>query len=127
MRVLVIEDDPAIAEMLQMMLEVEGFDVVHAPDGARGLEEAQRRRPDVILLDVMMPEVDGWGVAETLRDDPALASVPIVFCTSKADKHSTWRGWQLGAASYVTKPFDNEELLGELIRAARQVPVAGEY
>ena len=122
MRVLVIEDDPAIAEMLQMLLEVEGFDVVSAPDGARGLQEAQQLRPDVILLDVMLPGVNGWGVAEALRSDPSLASVPIVFCTSKSDAQSTWRGWQLGAASYVTKPFDNEELIGELIRATRQVP-----
>lgn len=127
MRVLVIEDDPAIAEMLQMLLEVEGFDVVRAPDGARGLEEAQRVRPDVILLDVMLPEVDGWAVAEALRCDPSLAAVPVVFCTSKADAQSTWRGWQLGAASYVTKPFDNDELIGELIRATRQVPAVGEH
>ena len=66
-----------------------------------------------------MPRVDGWAVAEALQADSELASVPIVFCTSKADADSTWRGWQLGAASYVTKPFDNEALISELIRVTR--------
>ena len=122
MHVLVIEDDPAIADMLMLVLQVEGFSVVVASDGERGLGLARERRPDVIVLDVMMPVVDGWAVAEDLRHDPVLVDVPIVFCTSKADADSTWRGWQLGAASYVTKPFDNDELIGELLRATRSTP-----
>ena len=124
MRVLVIEDDPIVADMLQMVLQVEGFSVDVAADGGEGLELASVARPDVIILDVMMPEVDGWAVAEQLQRDQDMASIPIVFCTAKADVDSTWRGWQLGAASYVTKPFDNELLISELIRVTRPTPPA---
>lgn len=119
MRVLVIEDDPAVGDMLLMVLEVEGFIVDVATDGHAGLDLARSCRPDVIVLDVMMPRIDGWAVAEALQQDPDLASVPIVFCTSKADADSTWRGWRLGAASYLTKPFDNEALISELLRVTR--------
>lgn len=125
MRVLVIEDDPVVADMLLMVLELEGFSVDVAAGGERGLELAHRSRPDVIVLDVMMPAVDGWVVAEALQQDPDLASIPIVFCTAKSDEASTWRGWQLGAASYVTKPFDNDVLISELIRVTRLVPARG--
>ena len=125
MQVLVIEDDPVVADMLEMVLGVEGFDVQLAADGERGLELARRSRPDVILLDVMMPVVDGWAVATAVREDPDLTSVPIVFCTAQADEEATWRGWQLGAASYVTKPFDNEALISELIRVTRPVAAPG--
>ncbi len=125
MRVLVIEDDPTVVDMLLMVLEVEGFSVDVAADGERGLELARRSRPDVIVLDVMMPKVDGWAVAEALQGDPDLASVPVVFCTANADEASTWRGWKLGAASYVTKPFDNDELISELNRVTRPVSIPG--
>lgn len=122
MHVLIIEDDPTVADMLVMVLEVEGFDVTVAADGREGLELTRHRRPDVILLDVMMPVVDGWAVAEHIRQDPHLATIPIVFCTAKADDASTWRGWKLGAASYVTKPFDNDVLVRELTRAVMRAP-----
>ncbi len=89
MRVLVIEDDPVVADMLLTVLEMEGFSVDVAADGERGLEVARRSAPDVIVLDVMMPKVDGWSVAEALKEDPDLASVPIVFCTANADEDST--------------------------------------
>lgn len=125
MHVLVIEDDPNIADMMLMVLEIEGFSVDVAADGERGLELARHSRPDVILLDVMLPAANGWAVAGAIRQDPDLASTPIVFCTSKSDPESTWRGWKLGAASYVTKPFDNEELVSELVRASNSTAVPG--
>lgn len=125
MHVLVIEDDPMICDMLSMVLEMEGFSIDVAIDGEQGLELARRGRPDVILLDVMLPAVNGWAVAEAIREDPELAATPIVFCTSKTDAHSTWRGWKLGAASYVSKPFDNDELISELLRVTRPVATPG--
>lgn len=124
MRVLIIEDDPDVAEMLVMVLEVEGFSVDLAVDGEQGLELARQARPDVIVLDVMMPNVNGWAVAEALKEIPDLASVPVVFCTAKSDAEATWRGWRLGAASYMTKPFDNEELISELLRVTRPAAVS---
>ncbi len=118
MHVLVIEDHRVVADMLLMVLQAEGFSVDVADGGARGLELARRSQPDVIVLDVMMPDMDGWEVAEALQQDPDLASIPIVFCTAKTDQESTERARQLGAAAYVTKPFDNDVLIRELIRAS---------
>lgn len=117
MRALVIDDDPTIAEMLGVVLGLEGYQVAVARDGHEGLAAARQQRPDVIILDVMMPSLDGWAVADTLREDPELRTIPIVFCTARSSADDVWAGWQLGATSYVSKPFVNEELVGEVLRA----------
>ncbi|HEX9766883.1 MAG TPA: response regulator [Nitriliruptorales bacterium] len=116
MRALIV-DDAAIRDMLSMVLEFEGFETELASDGTSGLATARARTPDVIVLDVMMPDMDGWSVAEILREDEELRDVPIVFCTAMAGEDQTWRGWKLGAASYVCKPFDNSQLVTEVLRA----------
>lgn len=117
MHALVIDDDPTIADMVALMLTIEGFDVTVAASGADGLLAALSDQPDVIVLDVMMPKVDGWQVASKLRNHAGLADVPIVFCTALSDDESTWQGWQSGAASWVTKPFDPGHLVAEVSRA----------
>ncbi len=118
MRVLVIDDDPNIVTLIESVLIIEGFDVLIAESGEDGLLAALRDPPDVIVLDVMMPKIDGWQVAAKLRGHDELAKVPIVFCTALADDASTWQGWESGAASYITKPFEPDHLVAEIRRAA---------
>lgn len=118
MRVLVIDDDQNIANMIELILLVEGYDVTIAAGGEDGLLEALRDPPDVIILDVMMPKVDGWQIATRLRKHETLSDVPIIFCTALADDESMWQGWQSGAASYITKPFEPDHLVAEVVRVA---------
>ena len=86
------------------------MDVIEAADGITGLERARSERPDVVLLDVMMPGLDGWRVAEQLLDDPATRSIPIVFLTARAELRDRARGLDIGGIDYVTKPFNPVEL-----------------
>jgi DNA-binding response OmpR family regulator len=91
-------------------LEAEGMEVLEAADGPSGLETARTEAPDVILLDVMMPGLDGWRVAEELLDDQRTAAIPIVFLTARAELRDRARGIDLGGVDYVTKPFNPVEL-----------------
>ena len=109
-RVLVIDDEPPIRLLCRVNLEAEGMEVLEASDGPTGLEKARNDEPDVILLDVMMPGLDGWRVAEELLEDPATSSIPIVFLTARAELRDRARGLDLGGLDYVTKPFNPVEL-----------------
>ncbi len=109
-RVLVIDDEAPIRLLCRVNLEAEGMQVVEAADGPSGLERAREERPDVILLDVMMPGLDGWRVAEELLDDDRTESIPIVFLTARAELRDRARGIDLGGVDYVTKPFNPIEL-----------------
>jgi CheY-like chemotaxis protein len=114
-RVMAVDDDHVIRGLLEVNLEMEGHEVVVATNGREALDLARADAPDLILLDVMMPEVDGWHVAEELREDPATAEIPIIFLTARAMEGDVRRGRELGAASYVTKPFDPIDLM-ELVK-----------
>jgi DNA-binding response OmpR family regulator len=105
-RVLVIDDEAPIRLLCRVNLEAEGMEVIEAPDGPTGLEAARRDQPDVILLDVMMPGLDGWRVTEELLDDPTTRDIPIVFLTARADLYDRTRGLNLGGLDYITKPFN---------------------
>jgi len=109
-RVLVIDDEAPIRLLCRVNLEAEGMSVLEAPDGPSGLEQARTESPDVILLDVMMPGLDGWRVAEELLDDPSTEDIPIVFLTARAELRDRARGIDLGGVDYVTKPFNPVEL-----------------
>jgi DNA-binding response OmpR family regulator len=109
-RVLVIDDEAPIRLLCRVNLEAEGMDVLEAADGPSGLEKARAEAPDVVLLDVMMPGLDGWRVAEELLDDPRTESIPIVFLTARAELRDRARGIDLGGVDYVTKPFNPVEL-----------------
>ena len=109
-RVLVIDDEAPIRLLCRVNLEAEGMEVLEASDGPTGLEEARKEKPDVILLDVMMPALDGWRVAERLLDDPATAEIPIIFLTARAEFRDRARGLDIGGVDYVTKPFNPLEL-----------------
>jgi two-component system alkaline phosphatase synthesis response regulator PhoP len=109
-RVLVVDDEAPIRLLCRVNLEAEKMTVLEAADGPSGLEAARRERPDVILLDVMMPGLDGWRVAEELLDDPDTSAIPIVFLTARAELRDRARGLDLGGLDYVTKPFNPVEL-----------------
>ena len=108
--VLVIDDEAPIRLLCRVNLEAEGMEVLEASDGPSGLELARSDPPDVILLDVMMPGLDGWQVAEQLLEDERTGSIPIVFLTARAEVRDRARGLDLGGIDYVSKPFNPLEL-----------------
>jgi two-component system alkaline phosphatase synthesis response regulator PhoP len=110
MRVLVVDDEAPIRLLCRVNLEAEGMEVLEAGDGEAGLDKARTERPDVILLDVMMPGRDGWQVAEELLADEKTSGIPIVFLTARAEVKDRARGLDLGGIDYVTKPFNPVEL-----------------
>jgi DNA-binding response OmpR family regulator len=105
-RVLVVDDERAIRLLCQVNLAASGMDVLEAEDGRSGLELARKERPDLVLLDVMMPGVDGWTVARELAADEETRDIPVVFLTARADAADKRMGEQLGGVGYVVKPFD---------------------
>jgi DNA-binding response OmpR family regulator len=109
-RVLVIDDEPPIRLLCRVNLEAEKMEVIEASDGPTGLEKARNEEPDVILLDVMMPGLDGWQVAEELLENERTNSIPIIFLTARAEARDRARGLDLGGIDYVTKPFNPLEL-----------------
>lgn len=113
-RILVIEDERVMRENVVTLLELEGFEVVSAADGPRGLELAQASRPDLILCDVMMPGVDGYGVLQAVRENSALAHIPFIFFTAKGERPDVRQDMNLGADDYLTKPVSNHELLAAI-------------
>ena len=108
--VLVIDDEAPIRLLCRVNLEAEGMKVLEAADGPSGLVAARTSLPDVILLDVMMPGLDGWQVAEELLDDESTSGIPIVFLTARAELRDRARGLDAGGIDYVTKPFNPVEL-----------------
>jgi DNA-binding response OmpR family regulator len=124
-RVLVIDDEAPIRLLCRVNLEAEGMQVLEAADGPSGLEKARAEEPDVVLLDVMMPGLDGWRVAEELLDDPRTQSIPIGVLTARAELRDRARGIDLGGVDYVTKPFNPVEL-APLVRNLLARVVRGE-
>jgi DNA-binding response OmpR family regulator len=119
-KVLIIDDEAPIRLLCRVNLEAEGMEVVEAPDGPTGLEVVESERPDAILLDVMMPGLDGWSVAERLLEKEDTREIPIVFLTARADLRDRARGMDLGGLDYITKPFnpvDLASLVEEVISA----------
>jgi DNA-binding response OmpR family regulator len=110
MKVLIIDDEAPIRLLCRVNLEAESIEVVEAADGEQGLEVARAEEPDAILLDVMLPGLHGWAVAERLLEDEATRNIPIIFLTARADLRDRARGMDLGGVDYVTKPFNPVEL-----------------
>ncbi|MEV0947673.1 response regulator transcription factor [Rhodococcus sp. NPDC049939] len=111
-RILVVDDEPNIVELLTVSLRFQGFEVANASTGAEGLDTARRFRPDAVILDVMMPGVDGFGLLKRLRADGV--DVPVLFLTAKDAVEDKINGLTLGADDYVTKPFSLEEVVTRL-------------
>ena len=108
---LVVDDDPAIREILVTNLEAEGMDVRTADNGDDAGSLARELKPDLIVLDVMMPGRDGYAVLSDLKSDPATSEIPVVLLTAKAGDDDVWEGWKSGADYYITKPFSVDELM----------------
>lgn len=130
-KALVIEDDKNIAELLRLYLEKDGFEVVIAGDGGTGLQLAGEIAPDVILLDIMLPVMDGWQVCREIRHDSkaAIAKTPIIMLTAKGETFDKVSGLEMGADDYVTKPFEVKELLARIhavMRRSDSADVTGE-
>ena len=110
-RILIIEDNPTVRENLEEVLELSNYEVITAENGKIGVQKALTESPDLILCDVMMPELDGFGVLRILDKKPATADIPLIFLTAKAEKNDFRKGMNLGADDYITKPYDDVELL----------------
>ena len=109
-KVLVIDDEAPIRLLCRVNLEAEGMEVIEAQDGTVGVELARSERPDVILLDVMMPGMDGWEVLQALQAGEGTSEIPIVFLTARAELRDRAQGLELGGIDYVTKPFNPIDL-----------------
>jgi DNA-binding response OmpR family regulator len=109
-RILIVDDDPHAVEILTRMLEREGYECISAASGAAALQLVQTQGVDVILLDVMMPEMDGLQVCERLREDSELRQIPVILLTAKDDMETRSRGMALGVSEYLTKPVNKREL-----------------
>jgi DNA-binding NarL/FixJ family response regulator len=110
-KILVIEDEPEMRRNISVLLRYAEFEPIAAENGRKGLELARRENPDLILCDVMMPELDGYGVLQALRLDPTLARIPFIFLTAKGEKDDLRSGMNLGADDYLTKPVGNSDLV----------------
>ncbi|MEX1177397.1 MAG: response regulator [Nitriliruptor sp.] len=119
-RVLAVDDDPIILRLLQLNLELEGHEVVTASDGEEGLRAVREQRPEVVLLDVMMPKLDGLQVCAAVRadEDPQVAATPIIMLSAKAQEADVDAGAIAGVDAYITKPFDPLELVDLVVRLA---------
>ena len=119
-KILVIEDQPQMRKKLVRILEMENFAPLSAADGREGVEIARREMPDVILCDVMMPELDGYGVLRELRADPATAGIPFIFLTARGDKTEVRSGMNCGADDYLAKPVNVDDLLAAIAARLRR-------
>ena len=109
--ILVVEDDPNISDLIHMYLVKEGFDVRIAGDGGKAIEEFQKQAPDLILLDIMLPVMDGWAVCAKIRET---SKVPIIMLTAKGDERDELQGFDLGVDEYITKPFSPKILVARV-------------
>lgn len=110
-KILITDDDPVIIELLQVNLEFEGYDVITAADGLEAVERAARDTPDLVILDIMMPRMDGWTARAEMLKDPRTAAIPVIFLSARAQQADLRKGYESGVAAYVTKPFEPVELL----------------
>lgn len=109
-RVVIADDDPDIRRLVEMTVTNAGCDVTVASDGEEALERVRDSRPDLVILDVLMPRMDGWEVARALKSDPATREVPVMFLTSRGQEHDVLEGFDSGAVDYMVKPFSPREL-----------------
>ncbi len=109
-RILICDDDPSILRLLQVNLELEDYEVLSGRDGQEGYDIAVAEHPDLVILDIMMPNLDGYGACKKLKANPEVADIPVLFLSAKAQEEDMQEGLDLGAAAYLTKPFDPEDL-----------------
>ena len=115
-----VDDDPVILRLIEVNLDLEGFDVVTANRGEDAIEKAVSSSPDLMLLDLMMPEMSGWELAERLQKDKKTAGIPIIFLSARTQDEDRRRGEELGVAGYVTKPFDPADLVATIRKLTKR-------
>ena len=115
-KIMVVDDEPYIARVIKFKLEQEGYAVISANDGITGLERIRQERPELVLLDVMMPGLTGYEVCQQIKADAELAGIPVVFLTAKGQERDREQGLSMGASDYITKPFSPNRLL-ELVKS----------
>lgn len=125
-RVLIVEDEPENRLLLNMILDVEGYEVIETEDGPSALAAAAAQAPDLILLDVMMPGMNGFAVFERLRADPGMRRIPVIMLTALAQRTDVERAVEMGVEGYVTKPFEPAELLQAMEKALQKPKVSEE-
>ncbi len=118
-RILIIDDEEATVQLISILLEKRGFETIKAYRAEEGLRKAYRFQPDLILLDIMMPDMDGWEVCRRLRD---MSDVPIIFLTARGDIRDIVKGLELGSDDYILKPYDNDELIARVRAHLRRSP-----
>ncbi len=115
-RILICDDDPVILRLLQVNLELEGYQPLLAQHGAKAVEVATAEHPDLVILDIMMPQMDGYEAAQRLKSDERTKSIPVIFLSAKAQPSDIEKGKSYGVEEYLTKPFDPAELLAVVQR-----------
>jgi len=114
-KIMVVDDEPYIARVIKFKLEQEGYTVISANDGQSGLQKIKEEKPDMVLLDVMMPGLSGYEVCQKIKEDAELAGIPVVILTAKGQERDREQGLTMGASDYITKPFSPNRLL-ELVK-----------
>jgi CheY-like chemotaxis protein len=120
--ILVVDDDPVIVRLLEINLSLEGFAIFTATNGADAVKLAREKLPALVLLDLMMPGMDGWAVREALLEDPSTARIPVVVVSARTQDEDRERGYALDVAAYITKPFDPAELVETVRRCVARPP-----
>ncbi len=115
-KILIIEDEESVRENILDLLEAEGFDTITAANGRIGLQLALYEDPDIVVCDLMLPEIDGYSVLTALREQPFTATMPFIFLTARSSRVDFYQGMDLGADDYLTKPFTRAELLSAVTR-----------
>lgn len=113
-KILVVDDEPDVASLITLILDAQGYTVINAADGPDALEKARVLRPDLVLLDVMLPKMDGYKVARILKFDENYSHIPIIMVTAKIREEDVATGLEMGASEYLTKPFDPNVLLARV-------------
>jgi len=119
-RILIVDDEEDILNVLKFRLEANNYEVLSASDGQEGLNKARSEKPDLVILDLMLPKLDGYKVCRMLKFDEAYKNMPVIIFTARAQKQDEELGMQMGADAYIAKPFEPEALLGKIKELLKQ-------
>ena len=112
--ILIVDDEVQLVEMVKMRLEASGYEIIFAHDGQEGLDKAKKEKPDLMILDLMLPKIDGYKVCRMLKFDEKYKQIPIILFSARAQDEDKQMGKEVGADAYITKPFDPQALLGKI-------------
>ncbi len=113
-KILVVDDEVQLVEMIKMRLEASGYEIISAHDGQNGLDKAKKEKPDLMILDLMLPKIDGYKVCRMLKFDEKYKQIPIILFSARAQEEDKKIGEEVGADAYIIKPFDPQALLGKI-------------